>query len=147
MAHDLPKQYLNLIVSCENPTIVGKEDAEVVNYEPCGCCAACGRIIVDNYYGLGEFPECYKKTALKYYVDKIHKMGYRVADEKGEEMGWYYWNPEYLKKKEPFHYQLELQFEPHEIKYEPEIGVAKIEHTITISRISDAMPTSKTENK
>ena len=103
MAAELPKKYLELIYSCENPRIIGSVDAEKIEYEPCCGCASCKHIIASNYYGLGDFPEIYKKGIQKQHAVALWGQGFRVLDKEGNDF-------QYIEKmnyrKQP--YQLEL---------------------------------------
>jgi len=83
IAHELPSQYLDLIISCENAKIIGNKDAEIVQYEPCGSCVPCETIISTNYYGLRNFPEIYKKPLIRLYSKKLHKFNHKVLNEDG----------------------------------------------------------------
>jgi hypothetical protein len=106
MANELPKQYLALIFSCENARIIGSEDAEIIDYEPCCGCSSCKHIIASNYYGLGKFPERYKKGIQIHHALALLGEGYRVLDKNGNDFQ-YLEKMEY--KKEP--YQLEMYFD------------------------------------
>lgn len=64
MFRNLPLQYKELIVSCEDP-ILHNEDSQIIEYKPCCNCAACKRIISSNYYESFVFPN--------YYKTEIHK--------------------------------------------------------------------------
>jgi hypothetical protein len=103
MAEQLPKQYLDLIFSCENATIIGSEDAEIIDYEPCCSCPSCKRVISSNYYGLGRFPEKYKKGIRMQHAVALLSEGFRVLDKNGND----FQNiKKFEYKKEP--YQLDL---------------------------------------
>jgi 7-cyano-7-deazaguanine synthase in queuosine biosynthesis len=89
MANVLPKQYFDLIFSCENATIIGPEDGEIIQYEPCCECVPCSHIIESNYYNIGRFPENYKKNLLKHHANILVDMGCKVLTKDGEEFrGW-----------------------------------------------------------
>lgn len=103
MANELPKQYFDLIFSCENANIIGSEDATIIQYEPCCECVPCRHIIADNYYEIGRFPENYEKNLIKQNVYKLWKSGYRVIDKKGNDYG-----DQFAIKSEP--YQLMINF-------------------------------------
>lgn len=90
MAHELPEVYRNLIFSCEYATIIGPEDAELVQYEPCCDCTPCSHIVNDNYYGLGKFPDNYMKNLLKVRARKLKDMGFDVVNNEGKKFD--YWN-------------------------------------------------------
>jgi len=106
MAHELPKQYRDLIFSCEMATIIGSKDAEIIKYEACCDCVPCKHIIADDYYGFGEYPEQYHKNLDYTHVRALHRKGYKVIDENGKD----YWNANDIlcPRKEP--YQLEFEF-------------------------------------
>jgi len=85
MAKVLPDEYFELIFSCENARIIGSEDAELVKYEPCCECTPCRTIIASDYY-YREFPEIYKKELTKKRIRKLSGEGYKIIDEKGNEV-------------------------------------------------------------
>ena len=92
MAKDLPKKYMDLIYTCENPRIIeSTKDNEFIEYKPCCCCIPCKTIISTNYYESNNYPENYKEQMLHDKVNEIHRHGYRVVDENGED---------YMKKRE-----------------------------------------------
>jgi hypothetical protein len=103
MAHKLPKQYLDLVFSCENATIIGLEDAEIINYEPCCECVPCKNIIASDYYNLGEYPEIYKKRLNNLHAVALLSEGFRILDKDGNN---FQCLDKFEYKKEP--YQLEL---------------------------------------
>ena len=81
--YELPKNYRDLIFSCENAEIIGSKEAEFIQYKPCGDCVPCRNIIAGNYYGTGEFPENYKEAVISYHargLKKIVNWGLGVAD-------------------------------------------------------------------
>jgi len=106
MAHQLPEMYRKFIFSCENARIIGSEDAEIIDYEPCCGCAPCKHIIESDYYGIGKFPERYKNGIIRSHALALWGNGFRVLDKNENDY-------EYIKKieckKEP--YQLELYFD------------------------------------
>ena len=65
MAHELPEIYRKYIFSCEMATIIGSENAEFIEYEPCCECTPCGHIIESDYYGFGKFPDNYQKNLIE----------------------------------------------------------------------------------
>lgn len=83
MVEELPKQYMELIFSCENANIIGSEDVELIEYEPCCECAPCKRIIASDYYNTDEYPDNYKKGLIKIHAKYLHKNNYKVIDEEG----------------------------------------------------------------
>jgi|ERR1035437_852605 7-cyano-7-deazaguanine synthase in queuosine biosynthesis len=103
MAHKLPKLYRDLIFSCENATIIGSQDAEIINYEPCCECVPCKNIIASNYYDLGEYPEIYKKRLINLHVLALLNEGFKILDKDGNN---FQCLDKFEYKKEP--YQLEL---------------------------------------
>lgn len=107
MVRELPKKYLNLIISCENPSIVGSEDEKIIKYRPCCECGACNRIISTNYYEIGEFPENYKERIIDIHVNELYRQGYKVYNNKGEE---YYYKSFHEVYDESSSRQLEIPF-------------------------------------
>ena len=106
MVDELPKQYLDLIISCENPRIIGSENAEIIKYEPCCECVPCSHIIESDYYGIGKFPDNYEDNLLMKSISKIRKAGYKIIDKNGDE---FFSKYEMLTPKiEP--YQLSIDF-------------------------------------
>jgi hypothetical protein len=117
IVHELPKQYLHLIVSCENARIVGSKDAELIEYEPCCECVPCKTIIASEYYGTGNYPDNYKKGLVQMYARYLYRNGYKIIDKDGID---------YLERmskleprKEP--YQLVIDFD-NKISCETEIN-------------------------
>jgi 7-cyano-7-deazaguanine synthase in queuosine biosynthesis len=114
MAHSLPEIYRKFIFSCENATIVGPEDAEFIEYEPCCECTPCTHAIQDEYYGLHQFPDNYKKNLLRMRAHAVKDMGFDVVDKEGRK--YEYWNgfegtptlDAKLESKIP--YQMEINF-------------------------------------
>lgn len=106
MAHELPKQYRDLIFSCEMAKIIGSKDAEIIKYEACCECVPCKHIIADEYYGFKEYPEAYHKNLDYLHVRALHGKGYKVVDEKGVE----YFSVNDLLSPEKGPYQLTLEF-------------------------------------
>jgi len=89
MAKDLPHTYMKNIVSCENPRIIGSEEAEFVEYEPCCECTPCRTIIASDYYYMREFPDYYQKKINEKYIRKLRQSGYKVLDKEGNDVdGW-----------------------------------------------------------
>lgn len=115
MAHELPEIYRKYIFSCEMATIIGSENAEFIEYEPCCECTPCGHIIESDYYGFGIFPDNYKKNLLKVRARAIQKMGCDVYDKEGRKFD--YWNGfegipklDKAESKIGVSYQLEINF-------------------------------------
>jgi hypothetical protein len=106
MAHELPKQYRDLIFSCEMAKIIGSKDAEIIKYEACCDCVPCKHIIADDYYGFGEYPEPYHKNLDYLHVRALHRKGYKVIDEKGNE----FWSVNDMLSPNKAPYQLALDF-------------------------------------
>lgn len=80
IASELPKNYMDLVVSCENPTIIGSIKDEIINYEPCCCCVPCNTIINGNYYGTNVFPEIYSKGLLERRIGRAWENGYKLIN-------------------------------------------------------------------
>jgi 7-cyano-7-deazaguanine synthase in queuosine biosynthesis len=71
---ELPKKYRDLTVTCENPKIIGDDNATILNYEPCGNCPACiKKIHVCNEFD--NIPENYKKLEILNSIDYLSKFG------------------------------------------------------------------------
>lgn len=105
MAMELPYKYRELIFSCENATIIGSEDAEIIEYRPCCKCVPCKTIISTDYYGQG-FPDNYKEPLRHNKIMDLVCEGYSIRNRDGDEVGC-------DVKEEPVFvpHQLELQFE------------------------------------
>lgn len=103
----LPTSYLDLIISCENPRIIGSETADFIEYEPCCECAPCKTIIHTEYYGLG-FPKLYKEKLTKLKIDELSREGYKIIDSEGvdcsEDMC------KVLEVREPYQLKLDLDW-------------------------------------
>lgn len=116
MVSELPKQYLELIFSCENAQIIGKDDVEVIQYEPCCECAACKTIIATDYYGFGNYPENYKNGLVRYHAKQLRKLNYKVINEKGVD---YFENIGKLAvRNEPYQLVIDFNNEIKNIEYE-----------------------------
>lgn len=86
MVKELPKKYLDLIFTCENPHIIDStKENEKIEYKPCCDCTPCRTIISTDYYETGDFPEYYKEKILDKKVNDLHRYGYRVIDGKGND--------------------------------------------------------------
>lgn len=107
IAKQLPKQYFNLIVSCENPRIIGSENDEIIEYEPCCNCGACSHIISNNYYNLNEYPEYYHKSLIDFYAHKLNKFKYHIIDSDGND---FFEKKSEILKKRPEPHQLTINF-------------------------------------
>lgn len=83
MVDELPKQYLELIFSCENAIIVGDKNADVIQYEPCCECHACKAIISSNYYETGKYPENYTNGLVLYHARQLRNFDYQIIDKNG----------------------------------------------------------------
>jgi len=71
---ELPKKYRDLTVTCENPKIIGNENATILNYEPCGNCPACvKKIHVCNEFD--NIPENYRKSEILNSIGYLNKFG------------------------------------------------------------------------
>ncbi len=110
MAKELPRQYLELIFSCEMATIIGPEDAEIIQYEPCCECVPCSHIIESDYYGTGHFPENYNKNLIKYHARKLIDRGCKVLNEEGKEFHYYGWDEDLAVKAPDEPRQLAIEF-------------------------------------
>lgn len=120
IAQELPKQYFDLIFSCENARIIGSEDAEIIDYEACCECAPCKTIIATDYYGTCQYPEYYKVNLLNKYIKAIYsESNYKVVDEDGVE---YYTLISENIKPIQMPYQLTIDFDGdcgHEPSFKP----------------------------
>jgi hypothetical protein len=100
MAKLLPKQYMNLIYTCENPRIIDStRQNEKIEYEPCCNCVPCKLIISSNYYETGEFSEIYKEKMINNKIQEVNKLGYKVVDKEDNN----YWD-KYRKAEESILY-------------------------------------------
>jgi len=105
MADELPYQYMNLIFSCENADLVNQKDIdklgkvgempvhdfvrdsdndeiEKIEYEACCNCVPCRGIIASNYYGIGRYPDSYKKNLYDSAIRTLERAGFSVKDER-----------------------------------------------------------------
>jgi len=126
MVQELPKQYMELIFSCEDARIVkGKSNfdgyykpeyyKDLIEYEPCCNCVPCRTIIASEYYGTGNYPDNYKKGLIEMHAKYLNWDGYKIIDKEGND---YFEKMSILEpRKEP--YQLVLDFD-NEIGYETE---------------------------
>ena len=112
MARDLPRKYLNLIISCENPKILGKETDEFIEYEPCCECVPCRHIIADKYYYTNSFPENYRKKLIAKKADSLLEDGYKIIDTEGNEvkLSNSFENELWVKKWKAVGHQLKIEF-------------------------------------
>lgn len=106
MAHELPAKYRDLIISCENPHIVGSKDADIIEYKPCCKCDPCKRIISSNYYGLHNFPKNYDAGMISNYCFNLYSRGYKILKPNGED---YFEEQKAVVRKEP--YQMVIDFD------------------------------------
>lgn len=106
MASELPEQYRKLVVTCENPRIISKPNAEFIEYEPCCECVPCKTIFHNEYYGIQGFPDIYAKKWLDRYAEILYQKGYKIFDKENKEYAdkWRMLEPE----KKP--YQLVIDF-------------------------------------
>lgn len=105
MANSLPKEYLDLIYSCENPLNIGNESDVIISYDACCKCVPCKVIISSEYYGIGKFPKNYDNYLVEQYVYKLNRLGYNVVDSKGAD----YYNTK-NRAVEPTPRQLTIDF-------------------------------------
>lgn len=106
MARELPENYLKLVISCENPQIIGNKDTELIEYLPCCRCEPCKRIINSDYYGLGYFPENYDRNMIQDKAYYLHNKGYKIQNPDGSD---YFESLCIMVRKEP--YQLMIDFD------------------------------------
>ena len=107
IAKELPYIYRELIFSCEDARIIGSEEAELVEYEPCCNCTPCRTIIATDYYSLG-FPNIYEDMIRKRKIRDLNRDGYTVLDREGKELGCF---DKELLPPEPRQLRLEFEFE------------------------------------
>lgn len=107
MYRELPEQYKNLIVTCENPKITN-DTSEIIEFEPCCVCDGCNKIISLDYYGTTKFPNNYKMNLLRRHAYFLEEHDFIVTDKNGNN----YWDQSNIavesKKIEPC--QLEINF-------------------------------------
>lgn len=106
MFQELPEQYRKLIISCENARIIGSNEAEFVEYEPCCECIPCKTIIASNYYETGIFPQNYNNSLLMQYACKLRWLEHSVVDKDG--IDYFEKMTKFEPRKEP--YQLKIDF-------------------------------------
>ena len=87
MIRELPKQYNELIISCENPRIIGSEEAAIIKYEPCCQCVPCKSIIGSDYYETNNYPKNYHNPLLMRFARQLRDIGtnFKIVDENGED--------------------------------------------------------------
>jgi len=107
MAADLPKNYRDLIVTCEYPRYIGDKDAKIIEFEPCCECIPCRSIIASNYYGLHDFPANYINNLTMFYARKARTLGYTFHDNYGVD---YYASKAACEVKKPEYVQLSFNF-------------------------------------
>lgn len=86
MMKQLPHQYAQLIVSCENPEIIGRKTDAFVKYKPCCDCVPCKNIISSNYYYTYNFPEIYKEKMDEIKIREVKRLGYKVTKYDGSDV-------------------------------------------------------------
>ena len=74
IVQDLPEDYRNLTVTCEAPRIVGNEDAVILDYEPCGRCVACEKILNYNNFG-GGLSDKYRELKFQEALQVVQNLG------------------------------------------------------------------------
>lgn len=105
MACELPREYLDLVVSCENPHIVDGKKSKIIEYEPCCDCPACRRVISEGYLRYSASQKMYDKFEELRIVREFYYKGFSVLDGNGENVS----NLASLSKFEP--YQLSFDFD------------------------------------
>lgn len=102
----LPKDYIELTVSCEIPkNVVNDSSLGVVNYEPCGDCPACKKIISNGYYIDSQLHKNYKNVIIYNNAISLYSNGYKVVDSNGVD-----YMSVVKENCQPLSYQLEIPF-------------------------------------
>ena len=87
---ELPKVYHDYIVTCESPrlgtTIMG-DGMEIINYDPCGHCLPCEKILATNNHHTGPFGQ-YKGAHLEKALNTVR---HHQDVERKEVEGRYYY--------------------------------------------------------
>lgn len=74
MLEELPSQYKDLIVSCENPHVDDEVDGDgILHYRPCGSCVACRRIMYERPHRYLD--EHYKRNLFRESMNKVRDLG------------------------------------------------------------------------
>ena len=106
---DLPENYRNLVVSCENPILIGNEDAEILKYKPCGHCVPCQHILDSDNYN-SSLSDDYKKQKLDQAMQVINSLG--KAETKQENGRFYHMiEMDDPMKADPEPCQMEINFD------------------------------------
>lgn len=84
----LPMKYRELTITCEEPTITNDPntyclggETELIEYDPCGRCPACRRIIDNKYYG-DDVPKSYERNEIERSMNCLLKLGKKVEDKR-----------------------------------------------------------------
>jgi len=110
---ELPHQYKELIVSCEEPRIVD-ENAERVEYTPCGNCPPCNKILASGNFGAGLSSK-YREVKLDQALSLLREYAesnYGITHRYDEKEGLEHFTREYespYKMSEP--HQLRIDFD------------------------------------
>jgi hypothetical protein len=131
MMDELPQKYSNLIVSCENPKIIGSKDNNFIEYEPCCTCVPCTHIISSKYYNTRRFPKIYENQMKLQKLNEIISMGYSVINSDGTEFK----TQDTIQKSYPLSYQLKIDFEYEESKFDE----AKYNSPCDVQKISELL--------
>lgn len=106
---ELPKEYYNLTVTCEEPRVIGNEKDEIIQYQACGHCPACQRIINTRLYN--EFPESYKYVEIDKSIITLNNLG-KIIEEKSKN------NKKYITFELPYDEpKMNLKSEPYQLKF------------------------------
>jgi len=128
MIHALPKQYLELVYSCENPRIKSDNSSAIVEYSYCGNCVPCER-----YKRIGYAEEVFSPNYDRKYdkgKDEFSKV-YNPHDSKDLMCLTPLEKPYIFPDSSTLHYpgeQLSLCFEESEIEGKIEEEKAEIDH-------------------
>lgn len=111
---ELPKIYRDLTITCENPTIINSDNSEILDYEPCGTCAACIRnISIRSYFN--DIPENFNVTQIENSIKHLRNFG-KIINEENKNNNFYITFEFPLEKKlnnsTVSHKQLKLDFGP-----------------------------------
>lgn len=108
--NELPMNYRNLTVTCEGPRIVGDENDEILDYEPCGNCVACKKILNYDNFG-GGLSDKYKKLKFENAMEIVESLGDGRVETKNED-GRYF---KIIEVEEPP--SLQCSPEPHQLSF------------------------------